>query len=145
MGGSSTSSSSSSSSGNSSSYRLYCRRFIGRDSYSSSYSSRDFSVQALSKILAVVDEEHEFLQRIVELNAHGIVFQQMKIAMVQEAMNLYNEGELPPAPLPRDLDAQLTASMIIAICQWWLENYNDYSSQDVMAFFTNMLAAMRQS
>ncbi|MBQ2503893.1 MAG: hypothetical protein II528_06180, partial [Lachnospiraceae bacterium] len=124
----------------------YCQEFVKKPGLTPPQgNSRDFSVQALSKILAVVDEEHEFLQRIVELNAHGIVFQQMKIAMVQEAMNLYNEGELPPAPLPRDLDAQLTASMIIAICQWWLENYNDYSSQDVMAFFTNMLAAMRQS
>lgn len=124
----------------------YCQEFVRRPGLTPpDGNSSDFTVSALSKILAVVDEEHEFLQRIAELNAHGIVFQQMKIAMEQEAMNLYNEGELPPAPLPRELDAQLTASMIIAICQWWLENYDDYSSQDVMTFFTNMLAAMRQS
>ncbi|MBP5265628.1 MAG: TetR family transcriptional regulator, partial [Lachnospiraceae bacterium] len=58
----------------------YCQEFVRRPGLTPPEgNSSDFTVRALSKILAVVDEEHEFLQRIAELNAHGIVFQQMKI------------------------------------------------------------------
>lgn len=123
----------------------YCQEVVRRPGLTPpSEDDPEFNVHALAKILALVEEEQVFLKRIAELNEHGIVFQQMKNAMEHELTNLYNEGGFPPSPFPRELDAQLTSSMIIAVCQWWLRNYEDYSSQDIMGFFQNMLNFMRK-
>ncbi len=123
----------------------YCEEFVRRPGLEPPTADhKDYSIFALSKILQLVDDEHEFLQRIVELNAHGIVFQQMRVSMEKQILWLYSEGSFPASAMPRDLDAQLTSSMIIAICQWWLKNYNDYNSKDVMGFFVNTMSIMRQ-
>ena len=124
----------------------YCQEFVKKPGIEPPQAvSKDFTMDAMSKILNVVDAEHVFLQRVVELNEHGIVFQQMKIAMEHEVAHLYEEGSFPEMPFPRELDAQLTASMLIAICQWWLENFDDYNISDVMGFFASMMHVIRQA
>ncbi|MCR5640913.1 MAG: TetR/AcrR family transcriptional regulator [Lachnospiraceae bacterium] len=123
----------------------YCEEFVKRPSrVVLAEEPSDFSCRSLQKILMVVDEEHEFLQRIAQLNEHGVVFQQMKEAMEQEVLNLYNEGSIPPAPIPQELDAKIIAASVIAVCQWWLSNYEDYTAQDILVFFSNKLTTLKQ-
>ena len=123
----------------------YCEEFVKRPGLEPpTTGQKDYTIFALSKILQLVDDEHEFLQRIVELNEHGIVFQQLRLAMEREILRLYSGGDYPATPMPRDLDAQMTSAMIISICQWWLQNYKDYTSKDVMGFFVNTISMIRQ-